>query len=176
MARGRFLGRWRQFKLNHQHARLAQLTWSAPPPAVPATGRGAPGLMGRAPHGMFMEREELTARELLQFLEDLQSTHSRLVTRCARSQCTSGLEVVVLTDKSISFLVLQRVLQQALKTLKLNAATSDFSVINYRRSQVSHHLEGRQEIHRHDCASRMNQPKMAAATLVTARFTPHRPP
>jgi len=41
----------------------------------------------------------------------------------------------VLTDKSISFLVLQRVLQQALKTLKLNAATSDFSVINYEESK-----------------------------------------
>jgi hypothetical protein len=25
-------------------------------------GPGAPGLLGRAPHGMFMEREELTAR------------------------------------------------------------------------------------------------------------------
>jgi hypothetical protein len=43
--------------------------------------------------------------------------------------------VVVLTDKSISFLVLQRVLQQALKTLKLNAATSDFSVINYEEAK-----------------------------------------
>jgi hypothetical protein len=32
MARGHFLGRWRQFKLN-QDARLAQLAWSAPPPA-----------------------------------------------------------------------------------------------------------------------------------------------
>jgi len=63
MARGRFLGRWRQFKLNHQHARLAQLAWNAPPPAMPRPGRGAPGLLGRAPHGMFMEREELTARE-----------------------------------------------------------------------------------------------------------------
>src|SRR4051812_18530656 len=72
---------------------------------------------------------------LIQFLEDLQSTHSRLVTRCARLQSTSGLEVVVLTDKSISFLVLQRVLQQALKTLKLNAATSDFSVINYEEAK-----------------------------------------
>jgi hypothetical protein len=41
----------------------------------------------------------------------------------------------VLTDKSISFLVLQRVLQQALKTLKLNAATSDFSVINYEEAK-----------------------------------------
>jgi hypothetical protein len=44
--------------------------------------------------------------------------------------------VVVLTDKSISFLVLQRVLQQALKTLKLNAATSDFSVINYEEAKI----------------------------------------
>jgi hypothetical protein len=43
--------------------------------------------------------------------------------------------VVVLTDKSISFLMLQRVLQQALKTLKLNAATSDFSVINYEEAK-----------------------------------------
>jgi hypothetical protein len=43
--------------------------------------------------------------------------------------------VIVLTDKSISFLVLQRVLQQALKTLKLNAATSDFSVINYEEAK-----------------------------------------
>jgi hypothetical protein len=43
--------------------------------------------------------------------------------------------VVVLTDKRISFLVLQRVLQQALKTLKLNAATSDFSVINYEEAK-----------------------------------------
>jgi hypothetical protein len=45
--------------------------------------------------------------------------------------------VVVLTDKSISFLVLvlQRVLQQALKTLKLNAATSDFSVMNYEEAK-----------------------------------------
>jgi hypothetical protein len=43
--------------------------------------------------------------------------------------------VVVLADKSISFLVLQRVLQQALKTLKLNAATSDFSVINYEEAK-----------------------------------------
>jgi hypothetical protein len=43
--------------------------------------------------------------------------------------------VVVLTDKSISFLVLQRVLQQALKTLKWNAATSDFSVINYEEAK-----------------------------------------
>jgi len=41
----------------------------------------------------------------------------------------------VLADKSISFLVLQRVLQQALKTLKLNAATSDFSVINYEEAK-----------------------------------------
>ena len=41
----------------------------------------------------------------------------------------------MLTDKSISFLVLQRVLQQALKTLKLNAATSDFSVINYEEAK-----------------------------------------
>jgi hypothetical protein len=31
--------------------------------------------------------------------------------------------------------VLQRVLQQALKTLKLNAATSDFSVINYEEAK-----------------------------------------
>jgi hypothetical protein len=30
---------------------------------------------------------------------------------------------------------LQRVLQQALKTLKLNAATSDFSVINYEEAK-----------------------------------------
>jgi hypothetical protein len=44
-------------------------------------------------------------------------------------------EVEVLVDKSISFLVLQRVLQQALKTLKLNAATSDFSVINYEEAK-----------------------------------------
>jgi hypothetical protein len=43
--------------------------------------------------------------------------------------------VVVLADKSISFLVLQRVLQQALKTLKLNASTSDFSVINYEEAK-----------------------------------------
>ena len=41
----------------------------------------------------------------------------------------------MLTDKSISFLVLQRVLQQALKTLKLNAATSDFSVIIYEEAK-----------------------------------------
>ena len=41
----------------------------------------------------------------------------------------------MLADKSISFLVLQRVLQQALKTLKLNAATSDFSVINYEEAK-----------------------------------------
>ena len=41
----------------------------------------------------------------------------------------------MLTDKSISFLVLQRVLQQALKTLKLNAATSDFSVMNYEEAK-----------------------------------------
>jgi hypothetical protein len=41
----------------------------------------------------------------------------------------------VLADKSISFLVLQRVLQQALKTLKLNAATSDFSLINYEEAK-----------------------------------------
>ena len=43
----------------------------------------------------------------------------------------------MLTDKSISFLVLvlQRVRQQALKTLKLNAATSDFSVINYEEAK-----------------------------------------
>jgi hypothetical protein len=46
-----------------------------------------------------------------------------------------GPEAVVLADKSISFLVLQRVLQQALKTLKLNAATSDFSVINYEEAK-----------------------------------------
>ena len=41
----------------------------------------------------------------------------------------------MLTDKSISFLVLvlQRVLQ--LKTLKLNAATSDFSVMNYEEAK-----------------------------------------
>jgi hypothetical protein len=31
--------------------------------------------------------------------------------------------------------MLQRVLQQALKTLKLNAATSDFSVINYEEAK-----------------------------------------
>jgi hypothetical protein len=89
---------------------------------------------GRAPHGMFMERGESTAREP-HSLEDLQATHSRLVTRCARPQSPSALEVAVLTDKSISFLVLQRVLQQALKTLKLNAATSDFSVINYEEAK-----------------------------------------
>jgi len=82
----------------------------------------------------------------------------------------------VLTDKSISFLVLQRVLQQALKTLKLNAATSDFSVINYEEAKFVITLKDGQEIHRHDCTSRMNQPKIAAPTLVTARFTPHRPP
>ncbi len=41
----------------------------------------------------------------------------------------------VLAAKSISFLVLQRVLQQALKTLKMNAATSDFSVINYEQAK-----------------------------------------
>src|SRR3954464_6935412 len=41
MARGHFLGRWRQFKLN-QDARLAQLAWSAPPPPAPATWPGAP--------------------------------------------------------------------------------------------------------------------------------------
>ena len=41
----------------------------------------------------------------------------------------------MLADKSISFLVLQRVLQQALKTLKLNAATSDFSVVNYEEAK-----------------------------------------
>ena len=41
----------------------------------------------------------------------------------------------MLADKSISFLVLQRVLQQALKTLKLNAATSDFSLINYEEAK-----------------------------------------
>jgi hypothetical protein len=46
-----------------------------------------------------------------------------------------GPEAVVLANKSISFLVLQRVLQQALKTLKLNAATSDFSVINYEEAK-----------------------------------------
>jgi hypothetical protein len=63
MAWGHFLGRWRQFKLNHQHARLAQWAWSAPPPGCAGDGRGAPGLLGRAPHGMFMERRELTARE-----------------------------------------------------------------------------------------------------------------
>jgi len=63
MARGCFLGRWRQFKLNHQHSRLAQLTWSAPPPGCAGDGRGAPDLIDLAPHGMFMEREELTARE-----------------------------------------------------------------------------------------------------------------
>ena len=40
-----------------------------------------------------------------------------------------------MADKSISFLVLQRVLQQALKTLKLNAATSDFSLINYEEAK-----------------------------------------
>jgi hypothetical protein len=67
--------------------------------------------------------------------------------------------VIVLTDKSISFLVLQRVLQQALKTLKLNAATSDFSVINYEEAKFVISLKRRQEIHRHDCTSRMNQPK-----------------
>jgi hypothetical protein len=132
MARGRFLGRWRQFKLNHQHFRVAQLAWGAPPPA--ATCACSAKLLGRAPDGMYMERGELTAGPLFS-LEDLQSTHSRLVTRCARPQSTSGLEVVVLTDKSISFLVLQRVLQQALKTLKLNAATSDFSVINYEEAK-----------------------------------------
>ncbi len=43
----------------------------------------------------------------------------------------------MLADKSISFLVLQRVLQQALKTLKLNAATGDFSVINYENPSSS---------------------------------------
>jgi hypothetical protein len=43
----------------------------------------------------------------------------------------------VLADKSISFLVLQRVLQQALRTLKLNAATSDFSVINYEEAKFA---------------------------------------
>ena len=41
----------------------------------------------------------------------------------------------MLTSKSISFLVLQRVLQQAMKTLKMNAATSDFSVINYEEAK-----------------------------------------
>jgi hypothetical protein len=46
-----------------------------------------------------------------------------------------GPEAIVLANKSISFLVLQRVLQQALKTLKLNAATSDFSVINYEEAK-----------------------------------------
>lgn len=43
----------------------------------------------------------------------------------------------MLADKSISFLVLQRVLQQALRTLKLNAATSDFSVINYEEAKFA---------------------------------------
>jgi RNase P/RNase MRP subunit p29 len=37
--------------------------------------------------------------------------------------------------KSISFLVLQRVLKEAMKTLKMNAATSDFSVINYEEAK-----------------------------------------
>ena len=41
----------------------------------------------------------------------------------------------MLAAKSISFLVLQGVLQQALKTLKLNAATSDFSVVNYEEAK-----------------------------------------
>ena len=27
MAWGRFFGRWHQFKLNHEHSRLAQLAW-----------------------------------------------------------------------------------------------------------------------------------------------------
>jgi hypothetical protein len=43
----------------------------------------------------------------------------------------------VLADKSISFLVLQRVLQQALRTLKLNAATSDFAGINYEEAKFA---------------------------------------
>ena len=69
----------------------------------------------------------------------------------------------MLADKSISFLVLQRVLQQALKTLKLNAATSDFSLINYEEAKFVITLKDAQEIHRHDCTSRrMNQPKIAA--------------
>jgi hypothetical protein len=41
----------------------------------------------------------------------------------------------MLSAKSISFLVLQRVLSQAMKTLKMNAATSDFSVINYEEAK-----------------------------------------
>ena len=69
----------------------------------------------------------------------------------------------MLADKSISFLVLQRVLQQALKTLKLNAATSDFSLINYEEAKFVITLKDAQEIHRRDCTSRrMNQPKIAA--------------
>jgi len=43
----------------------------------------------------------------------------------------------VLADKSISFLVLQRVLQQALRTLKLNAATSDFAGIDYEQAKFA---------------------------------------
>ena len=82
----------------------------------------------------------------------------------------------MLTDKSISFLVLQRVLQQALKTLKLNAATSDFSVINYEEAKFVITLKDGRKYTVTIARVRMNQPKIAAPTLVTARFTPHRPP
>ena len=43
----------------------------------------------------------------------------------------------MLADKSISFLVLQRVLQQALRTLKLNAATRDFAGSNYEEAKFA---------------------------------------
>jgi hypothetical protein len=143
MARGHFLGRWRQFRLA-----ISTLAWRSWPGvlhrlAVPATWAWSAefywawsaAFLGARLMACSWSAGSQPRGSLIQFLEDLQATHSRLVTRCARPQSPSGLEVVVLTDKSISFLVLQRVLQQALKTLKLNAATSDFSVINYEEAK-----------------------------------------
>ncbi len=63
MAWGHFRGRWRQFKLSHQHSRLAQLAGVLHRPAVPATWAWSAAFLGRAPHGTFMERGQSTARE-----------------------------------------------------------------------------------------------------------------
>jgi len=94
-------------------------------------------LLGRELHGMFMGRQEVTTRE--HHSVPRRSLVNALTACCELFKAAIYLrpEAVVLADKSISFLVLQRVLQQALKTLKLNAATGDFSVINYENPSSS---------------------------------------
>ena len=89
----------------------------------------------RSAIGLRLSKTNLrAAKTRVQFLEPLQKLHSPLDAQQPQSMLGDGAKTV-LAAKSISFLVLQRVLQQALKTLKMNAATSDFSVINYEEAK-----------------------------------------